>query len=61
MAASVMDNGYCIIIIVLIYKIILIEETLLVLDSWIKLLYFSVGVSITYVTKNIKGLKLAHF
>lgn len=61
MAASVMDNGYCIIIIVLIYKIILIEETLLVLDSWIKLLYFSVGVSLTYVTKNIKGLKLAHF
>ena len=61
MAASVMDNGYCIIIIVLIYKIILVDETLLVLDSWIKLLYFSVGVSIPYVTKNIKGLKLAHF
>lgn len=56
-----MDNGYCIIIIVLIYKIILVDETLLVLDSWIKLLYFSVGVSIPYVTKNIKGLKLAHF
>ena len=56
-----MDNGYCIIIIVLIYKIILVDETLLVLDSWIKLLYFSVGVSIPYVIKNIKGLKLAHF